>query len=88
VSQSRISITRYAPIRALTRELRITPTLTICHSQRRRQQQHEFRRHVGSSLQSGYALLAQRPDMAHHETNRQVIHLSKAKRCLDQADHL
>ncbi|MEA2732889.1 MAG: hypothetical protein QOF70_7364 [Acetobacteraceae bacterium] len=26
--------------------------------------------------------------MAHYETNRQVIHLSKAKRCLDQADHL
>ena len=23
-----------------------------------------------------------------HETNRQVIHLSKTKRCLDQADHL
>ena len=28
------SITRYAPIRALTRERRITPTLTICHTQR------------------------------------------------------
>ena len=26
--------------------------------------------------------------MAHYETNRQVIHLSKAKRCLDQAGHL
>ena len=26
--------------------------------------------------------------MAHYETNRQVIHLSKAKRCLDKADHL
>jgi hypothetical protein len=26
--------------------------------------------------------------MAHYETNRQVIHLSKAKRCSDQADHL
>jgi hypothetical protein len=26
--------------------------------------------------------------MAYYETNRQVIHLSKAKRCSDQADHL
>ena len=26
--------------------------------------------------------------MAYYETNRQVIHLSMAKRCLDQADHL
>jgi hypothetical protein len=26
--------------------------------------------------------------MAHYETNRQVIHLSKAKRCSDQAGHL
>jgi hypothetical protein len=26
--------------------------------------------------------------MAYYETNRRVIHLSKAKRCLDQADHL
>jgi hypothetical protein len=26
--------------------------------------------------------------MAHYETNRQVIYLSKAKRCLDQANHL
>jgi hypothetical protein len=26
--------------------------------------------------------------MAHYETNRRMIHLSKAKRCLDQADHL
>jgi DNA replication protein DnaC len=26
--------------------------------------------------------------MAHHETNRQVIHSSKAKRCSDEADHL
>jgi len=26
--------------------------------------------------------------MAYYETNRQVIHLSKAKRCLDQAGHL
>jgi hypothetical protein len=25
--------------------------------------------------------------MAYYETNRRVIHLSKAKRCLDQADH-
>jgi len=25
--------------------------------------------------------------MAYYETNRQVIHLSKAKRCSDQADH-
>jgi hypothetical protein len=32
--------------------------------------------------------LQRRPDMAHHETNRQVIHLSKAKRCLEQADQL
>jgi hypothetical protein len=43
---------------------------------------------VGSSLRSGYARPARRPDMAHYETNRQVIHLSKAKRCLGQADHL
>ena len=28
------------------------------------------------------------PTLAHYETNRQVIHLSKAKRCLDQADRL
>jgi hypothetical protein len=28
------------------------------------------------------------PVMAYYETNRQVIHLSKAKRCSDQADHL
>ena len=28
------------------------------------------------------------PTMAYYETNRQVIHLSMAKRCLDQADHL
>jgi hypothetical protein len=28
------------------------------------------------------------PTMAYYETNRRVIHLSKAKRCLDQADHL
>jgi hypothetical protein len=27
------------------------------------------------------------PTMAYYETNRRVIHLSKAKRCLDQADH-
>jgi hypothetical protein len=26
--------------------------------------------------------------MAHYETNRKVIHLSKAKRCSDQAGHL
>jgi hypothetical protein len=26
--------------------------------------------------------------MAYYETNRQVIHLAKAKRCSDQADHL
>jgi hypothetical protein len=26
--------------------------------------------------------------MAHYETNRQVIHLSNAKRCSDQAGHL
>jgi hypothetical protein len=34
--------------------------------------------------------VAQRHDrtMAHYETDRQEIHLSKAKRCLDQADHL
>jgi hypothetical protein len=38
---------------------------------------------VGASLRSGYA-----PTMAYYETNRQVIHLSKAKRCLNQADHL
>jgi hypothetical protein len=43
---------------------------------------------VGPSLRSGYALPAQRPAVAYYETNRQVIHLSKAKRCLDQADHL
>jgi hypothetical protein len=26
--------------------------------------------------------------MAYYETNRQVIHLSKAKRCSDKAGHL
>jgi hypothetical protein len=28
------------------------------------------------------------PTMTYYETNRRVIHLSKAKRCLDQAGHL
>jgi hypothetical protein len=28
------------------------------------------------------------PEHAHYETNRQVIHLPKAKRCLDQGGHL
>ena len=48
------SITRSARIRALTRERRTTPTSTT----RRSERQHEFRRHVGPSLRSGYALPA------------------------------
>jgi putative transposase len=51
------SITRYVPIRALTRERRIKPTSTI----RRSERQHEIRRRMGSSLRSGYARPAQRP---------------------------
>ena len=54
------SITRYVPIRALTREHRITclPS-TICRNPR----QHEFAAIVGSLLRSGYLRLpAQRPD--------------------------
>jgi hypothetical protein len=43
---------------------------------------------IGSLLRSGYALLTQRPMAANDEINRQEIHLSKAKRCLDEADHL
>jgi hypothetical protein len=44
---------------------------------------------VGSSLPGrATPFLRNDPTMAHYETNRQVIHLSKAKRCLDQADHL
>jgi hypothetical protein len=30
----------------------------------------------------------QQHEFHRHETNRQVIHLSKAKRCLEQADQL
>jgi hypothetical protein len=47
-----------------------------------------FAASIGLSLRSGYAALRNSPMMAYYETNRQVIHLSKAKRCSDQADHL
>jgi hypothetical protein len=43
---------------------------------------------IGSSLQSGYALPARRPMTARYATNRQGIHLTDAKRCSEQADHL
>jgi hypothetical protein len=43
---------------------------------------------IGLSFRSGYARSAQQPMMAHYETNGQVIHLAKAKRCSDQAGHL
>jgi hypothetical protein len=39
---------------------------------------------VGSSLRSGFALAAQRPDGDHYETNPLVVHLSEAKRYFDQ----
>jgi hypothetical protein len=45
------------------------------------------RAHARHTLLPSYALTALRPDMARYETNRQVIHLSAAKRSLDQADH-
>jgi hypothetical protein len=47
-----------------------------------------FATSIGLSLRSDYARPAQQPDLAYYETNRQVIHLSKAKHCSDQADHL
>jgi hypothetical protein len=43
---------------------------------------------VGSSLRSGYALLRDDPTTARYATNRQAIHLTEAKRCSGEADHL
>jgi hypothetical protein len=42
---------------------------------------------VGRRSGRATPFLCNDPTMAHYETSRQVIHLSKAKRCLDQADH-
>ena len=42
----------------------------------------------GSPLRSGYALLRDDPTAAHYATNRQGIHLTEAKRCSEQPDHL
>jgi hypothetical protein len=70
---------RYACIRALTHGRQSTPTSTTSRCPR----QHKFRHRCGSLLRSGSAALpAQRPTAAHEATNRQEIHLSKAKRCL------
>ena len=46
-----------------------------------------FAADVGSLLRSGYALPTQRPNIG-IQCNRQEIHLSKAKRCFGEADHL
>ena len=42
----------------------------------------------GASLRSGYALPASHPETAHHDGNRQSVHLSKAESCPDEAGHL
>jgi len=47
-----------------------------------------FAAFVGLSLRSGYALLRDDPTTACYANNRQGIHLTEAKRCSDQADHL
>ncbi len=42
----------------------------------------------GAPLWSGYAPLRTAPPMASHDNNRQRLHLTKAKQCLDEAGHL
>lgn len=58
------------PVRALTRK-RWT---TLDSTTRRNERPHEFRRHVGLSRREGVARPERRPDMAHHETDRRLIH--------------
>ena len=43
---------------------------------------------VGASLRSGSALLRDTPTTAYYNVNRQRLHLSRAKHCLDEASHL
>ena len=66
-----------------------TPDPRLTSTTSRNGRQHEFQP-PASGRRSGRATPSLRndPTLAHYETNRQVIHLSKAKRCLDQADRL
>jgi hypothetical protein len=43
---------------------------------------------VGASLRSSSALLRDAPTTAYYNVNRQRLHLSRAKHCLDEASHL
>jgi hypothetical protein len=74
------SIIRYVHIRASTRNTRsrlLQPSAATSGSMK-------LAATVGSSLRSGFALAAQRPDGDHYETNPLVVHLSEAKRYFDQ----
>ncbi len=63
---------------------RIKPTSTICRSAR----QHDFRRRWRDAAPVGLRPPCTALPTAPHHNNRQRLHLSKTKRCLDEAGHL
>src|ERR1700727_2313863 len=71
-------------IQVLTRGRQSVFTMTIC----RRLRQHEFRRRCRGFTPVGLKpSLGEAPTTAQDEPNRQRIHLTEPKRCLDEAGH-